>query len=399
MQRYLHALLALIFMVGCLSEKNTNHALVTIVAELPSEFASVVDMSEANIVLTNIQNGVSYKAKCDASGKAVFNAEYGFYEASLQYKLTVAGVMSIFNGRLENIQLYPGKDTPSEYTLNLIVAQTSQLIIKEFYYFGCKKDDNTNYSHDCYVTIYNNSDEVAYLDCLCLGMVNPMTSNSESKWKNANGELMDTIPMDQMAWSFPGNGTDYPLLPGNEVCIAYSAINHKAVHSNSIDLSKADYAFWTDEFDMSSTSVQQPALGVKYLNCMWRRSNTTKAFPIMTTAKALVLFRIPGMSPRDYGDNPVNAMLQPNSTGTLLYLIVHKDWILDGIECVTSASQAYKRLHPAEDAGYCYIEEGTGSSLAVIRKVEEEIDGRVVYADTNNSTEDMEKGTPTWKNK
>lgn len=398
MKRYLYTLLSLFFMAGCLSEEKINTA-VTIQTEIPAEYASIVDMSEVEMSLFNIHSGMTYKAKCDASGKAVFNVEYGFYEASLQFKQALDGIQNVFNGLLENIQLYPGEDIQSEYKMNLIVAQASQLIIKEFYYFGCKTNDNKNYTYDCYLTIYNNSDEVAYLDNLCVGMVSPMMSNSPSKFIR-NGELMDTIPLDQMAWSFPGSGTEHPIQPGEEIRIANSAINHKALHPNSVDNSKADYAFWTDEFDMSSNMVQQPTLGVKHLDCMWRRSNTTRAFPVYASAKAMILFRIPGMTPREYGNEPKHSMTQPNSTSTMLYMIVHKDWVLDGIECVTSATQANKRLNPAVDAGYYFIPNGaSGCGLAVMRKVEEVVDGRVVYMDTNNSTFDLESGEPTWKNK
>ena len=47
-----------------------------------------------------------------------------------------------------------------------------------------------------------------------------------------------------MAWQFPGTGTDYPLQPGEETIIAINAINHMDIASQSVDLSKADFAFW-----------------------------------------------------------------------------------------------------------------------------------------------------------
>lgn len=399
LKQYTTVLLTFLLCGGCL-EEGKIHTTVEIQVEAPAEFDGIIDFTQIDVSLFNTTSGMTYTAACDASGKATFQAEYGFYSASLQHKMPIDGVMNIFNGVASSLSVTPGEQSRFEFNMSLSVAKSSQLVFKEFYYFGCKSTTNTNYSADCYVSIYNNSDMVAYLDNLCIGMVSPMTSASASKFIKEDGSPMDVVPLDQMAWSFPGSGQDHPLLPGEDCVIAYSAINHNALHANAVDNSKADFAFWTDEFDMSSAQVQQPTLGVKYLNCMWRRTNTTRAFPITTTAKALVIFRTEGVTPRQFGDNPVNTITQPGVVSTTqLFLAVPKEWVLDGIECVTSSVKANKRLHPDVDAGYYFIDGGAnGCGKAVIRKVEEVINGRVVYADSNDSKHDLETTVPTRKN-
>ena len=402
MKKYIYSLLALFFMTGCLKDEKINTG-IQVQLDFPEEFA---DMDRTPIVvnLRNTSNGVQYKSNCDANGTASFNAEYGFYEANFQHKhIADDGVIHIFNGRFENIVLSRETEaqTATPFQMEIITATSAQVIIKEFYHFGCIGNDGKNYTYDTYLSIYNNSNKVAYLDSICIGMVTPMTSASPSKFVYDNGVLMDSIPLDQMAWQFAGTGKDYPLQPGEECVIAYSAINHKALHPNSIDLSKADYAFWTEEFDMSSAQVQKPAIGVKHLNCIWRTKTTTKAFPIANAAKAMILFKIEGVTAAQYVANPKNITKAPGGTSSSLdYLRIPKQWVLDGIECVTSADKNNKRLVTHVDAGYFFIEGGAaGCGLAAIRKVEEIVDGRIIYQDTNNSTLDLETTVPSWKNK
>ena len=389
-------------MTSCLKDEKIYTG-IQVQLDFPEEFA---DMDRTPIVvnLRNTSNGVQYKSNCDANGIASFNAEYGFYEANFQHKhIADDGVIHIFNGRFENIVL--SRETEAQaatpFPMEIITATTAQVIIKEFYHFGCIGNDGKNYTYDTYLSIYNNSNKVAYLDSICIGMVTPMTSNSPSKFVYNNGVLMDSIPLDQMAWQFPGTGKDYPLQPGEECVIAYSAINHKALHPNSIDLSKADYAFWTEKFDMSSAQVQKPAIGVKHLECIWRTKENTKAFPIANAAKAMILFKIEGVTAAQYVANPKNITKAPGGTSSSLdYLRIPKQWVLDGIECVTSADKNNKRLVTRVDAGYFFIEGGAaGCGLAAIRKVEEVVDGRIIYQDTNNSTLDLETAVPSWKNK
>ena len=78
--------------------------------------------------------------------------------------------------------------------------------------------------------------------------------------------------------------------------------------------------------------------------------------------------------------------------------MIPKDWVIDGVECVVSASSANKRIPNNIDAGFTYIPtKNLGNS--VCRKIDEIIDGRIIYVDTNNSSEDFEVVPNTFKNR
>ena len=69
--------------------------------------------------------------------------------------------------------------------------------------------------------------------------------------------------------------------------------------------------------------------------------------------------------------------------------MIPSDWVIDGVECVISRAQANKRLTTNVDAGFIFME-NQNEGLAVVRKIESVEGGRIVYRDTNNSSEDFE---------
>lgn len=393
---HIFSLMLFFLLTGCLKEERINIG-VRIKVNMPKEFEDV-NPEGMEIKLYSTTSELSYSSKCDAAGIAVFNVEYGFYEAVTQYRIKSGNTIDIFNGRMSRIALTKQTRDEETFSIELAHAQLQQLIIKEIYYGSCKKDDGSNYSggKDSYISIYNNSDEIAYLDSLCIGTVNPVTSNSASNFTNADGSLWDEIPLFMMAWQFPGKGKDYPLEPGKEVIIALNAINHTEISSHSVDLTKADFAFWNPVL----TSASVPAPGVQPLNLFWRNNGT--AFVISTTGPAIIIFKIPlsaADNAQSYAENPGNIKkdpIKPTAIGN--FLMIHKNWVIDGVECVISSSKAHKRIPDNIDAGFIYLPKNNlGNS--VCRKTEDIVEGRKIYMDSNNSSEDFEVVPNTFKNR
>lgn len=387
-------LLVVFLFTGCLKEEKMSIG-ARIKVNMPEGFENM-SPEGIDVKLYSTTSGLTYTSQCDASGIATFNVEYGFYEAVAQHRERGENTIDIFNGRMERIVLNENTKDGDTYTINLSHAKLQQLIIKEIYYAGCKKNDGKNiYKDDAYLSIYNNSDEVAYLDSLCIGTVNPVTSAKPSNFTKDDGSLWDEIPLFMMAWQFPGTGKDYPLQPGEETIIAINAINHADIASQSVDLSKANFAFW----DPLLTKTSVPAPGVKLLNMIWRTNGTS--FTISVTGPAMIIFKIPtsaAISAEAYAEDSRNLKQDPVTLAATQYLMIHKDWVIDGVECVTSTSKANKRIPNNIDAGFTYIPTSyLGNS--VCRKVDEIVDGRIIYMDTNNSSEDFEVVPNTFKNR
>lgn len=380
MKIYIYTLLTVFLFSGCLKEEKIN-TLVRVRVEMPEDFQDIA-LEGINVKLFNAASGLSYNASCNAEGIAEFSIEYGFYEGVVQHRESDGNAIHILNGRLGNIVVSAASDVTTMYRIPLSHAQLQKLIIKEIYYSGCKTADNKNYVRDSYLSVYNNSDETAYLDSVCIGFVQPMTSASKTNFLKEDGTLMDLLPVSMMAWQFPGTGKDYPLEPGEEAVIAINAVNHHERHPQSVDLSGVKFAFW----NVNLSQQEPPAQGVVPMTQIWKGSGTGYTFVV--SGPAFIMFKIEGNA-ADYVADAKNLMQDPVTHRGLWNLMIPKEWVIDGIECVMSAAKAYKRLTDNVDAGFCYVPKQY-QGMSVHRKVESVVDGRTVYMDTNNSSEDME---------
>lgn len=386
-QRFFLLLLSLF--TGC-SKEETN-PIIQIQVIPPGDYTPVYN--KIKVTLTNKETGFSYDAFCSPAGLASFYVEYGYYTASV-YHVTDTNV--VLSGRIENLSLLP-EQTSSPLPiaeLRLSKAQSNALIIKEVYYVGCRGRLSEPYSEDQYVILCNNSDETVYLDGVCIGMVDPINS-IDSPWVKYTE--MERIPINNMTWQFPGNGQDYPLLPGEETIIATNAVDHTGEeyhHANSIDLSKADWGFWD-----VSLSEQAISPGVTPMKLILKTSSEWK-YSFSVVGPTLILFKIQG-STEAYINNPKNREPRPQASNTnKRYLMIPTEWIMDCIDCVENAKQAsYKRVPNKLNHQATYIPDGAYSGKSLLRKKITNASGHAIYQDTNNSAQDMEVSVPTLKNR
>lgn len=359
---------------------------------LPPEGYSTLAFGEMEVTLTNKAQGTAYTSRCSAAGLASFNVEYGYYTASVHYQAS-SGL--IFSGRLESLPLLPEQgETAGTVNIQLIRSASNALVIKEIYYSGCKSAEGMMYLADQYVTLYNNSDTILYLDGLCVGVVDP--SNSlESPWLATSAE-MKRIPVNDLTWQFPGSGKEHPLQPGAETTIATNAINHSGgefQHVNSVDLSKVDWGFWDAALD------NQIEAGVKPMNLAAKLNSSTWLYSFPVIGPAFMIFSMQGTTVEDYANNPANLEPKPKATNpNKRYLMIPKEWVIDCIDCVAGFDQLPLKRVPNElDSGAAYLPLGAYSGKSLIRKKTINVDGRTIYQDTNNSTNDLEVSEPTLK--
>ncbi len=159
---------------------------------------------------------------------------------------------------------------------------------------GCfNEETGKSYTTDKYIILYNNSDQDAYLDSLCLGVVYPFnapTNGRLSDWVKPGGtsELRDSIPAASMVWMFPGTGKDNILEPGREVVLALNAIDHSASVQTSVNLGRPGY--WAIYDPIMTPSHATPEAGVKLLEGGIWKIGSAKAFVISNFSPGFFLY-------------------------------------------------------------------------------------------------------------
>ncbi|MDD2492239.1 MAG: hypothetical protein PHV12_08640, partial [Bacteroidales bacterium] len=237
MKRVLFIIIFSLTLAGCIKEvrrsaftEESLSSLIEVEVQMPSGYE--YNPEGVSLIFTDPISGLEFKGKTDINGKASIRVSHGSYNATAVVKhAEPGGVIYIFNGSLSKIRVSPKDSDVKSVKIPLNASVTSQIIIKEAYYGGAvNPNTGKNYAYDKHVIIYNNSDEIAYLDSLCFGMADPYNAPSAgrtSPWiKPGTTELRDSIPAVSMAWIFPGRGFDNPIQPGEEVVISMNAIDH-----------------------------------------------------------------------------------------------------------------------------------------------------------------------------
>ncbi|MGH7541893.1 MAG: hypothetical protein ACRELC_12920, partial [Gemmatimonadota bacterium] len=100
------------------------------------------------------------------------------------------------------------------------------------------------YLDGMYVEVYNNSDEVIFLDGLVFSTTYRLgfqdydhmpCSASQAVRSDSTGLYVGS------ALQFPGSGAEYPIFPGEAKVMAHSAIDHTPVHPELLNLENADF--------------------------------------------------------------------------------------------------------------------------------------------------------------
>lgn len=264
----------------------------------------------------------------------------------------------------------------ADMRIPLSASVLKSLLIAKIYYSGTRDNMDRTYTTDSYVEIFNNSDEVQYMDGKYLGLAESVSPAAYPAKDNP-----DSIYLRQVC-RFPGKGTDYPVAPGGSVVIAArSARDHRTSAATSVDLSGADFEVKAMEGSGNPDVPMLPLI-----------SNSTNILTLNLISgglNAVVLFET---------DEDVLAwpeVYQRGKTSGEMFRRMHRKFVTDGVECLRKPAQTApdvntKRLQGDIDAGYIVITAVNGyNHESVERKVARFEGGRYYLTDTNNSSADF----------
>jgi len=383
-------ILIYIFVLFILSSCMKNPEYKSYTAELKIDFGDDVPseyQEGAKVVLNNLNKSYSVEALTTPEGIVNFTGvEPGFYSATITHSFSANGCNVYING-LKNLDIFSSIID----TIPIVVSKTNAFIIKEYYYSGCLTPAGKQYLSDQYIEIYNNSETTQYVDGLSI-VEHESYGIGENYWTF----LPDDIVV-KMIWTIPGNGEEHPVGPGQSIILARDAINHKDDPNGNplcpVNLGDADFEFYV--YTASNADIDSPT-SPNLIEDLFTFRGTDVCFHVKG-GSAIALVSIPGGTNEEERKEFIsNNLIAKNNSGgssTRYYCKIPVENVLDAVEVVFDEPHAiYKRLPIELDAGYTYNEFGARSAKCLRRKVKEVIDGRTVYQDTNNSSEDFFKG-------
>ena len=354
------------------------------------------------VLATNTIDNTVDSVLTDATGVASFvDMAPGTYNvtASLTLSAEEAAAASGYyeeitlNGVENSVALMADATSTSAIELNGSAA--SSIVIKEFYYNGANYAAAGVLFKDQFVELYNNSSEVVYADGIYLASIVPQACGADDNDVAHNLDLSTYIYADRGA-QIPGNGTDYPINPGESIVIAFNAVDYTmggTYADYTVDNSTADLELYMVDwlasqgrtgnawFDVDNADVPN-------MNIIYHNIENYGFFTFYSVGASIAILKSDNISVAEE-----DLFLDPASSETtpLLYAKLPVADVIDGMDLLYDSESAdFKRLPASIDAGfnYCAV---SYSSQSVRRKVAKETaDGRKILMDTNNSTNDVE---------
>ena len=341
--------------------------------------------SGLKLILNNYTEGIRVEKELTSSTVEIGDLIPGMYSIVVSGKLkNKEGVWYYLNGSLVN---HPVLNHRATIDLPISGQKISPLVFKEIFYAGTANF----YFRNQFYEIYNNSEETLYLDDIYFANLYPTKATPILPvWPQEDG---DKYVYTDRIWKFPGNGTTYPLKPGESCVISQFAANHKLeiYNPNSpVDCSSSEF-----EFNMNNPKFpDQPAFDMEHVY-FDGKADKGRSPQYLTSifGGAYVIFKVPEGETYDPVNNPALQAKDQSSSSKKLYAKIPIEYVLDGVEAVDDETKVNaKRMPGVLDAGITTVG-ATYNSLGVARKkIGENPDGTPFLQDTNNSTEDFERG-------
>lgn len=268
----------------------------------------------------------------------------------------------------------------------------TSLIFSEIYVVGSLNATSTGGLRDSYFRIYNNTDEVIYADGIGIAessLTNAKTSTYEILTEANDRQKNFTAGA---IWVIPGDGTQYPIQPGESIKIVDQAFNWDNEVPGALDHSDADFE-WADDDprDTDNPAVENLLKWYSYSISIW--------MPFNLANHSYALVRFPeGMTSEQYLKDYYGPYDYVHTLGTIMrnqkaYLIPNS-WIIDGVNLSNNEMFVYGALGDAIDISYSPSSEVNKDPQRFGKVMRRKVtavreDGSAIYKDTNDSYNDF----------
>ncbi|WP_281232691.1 DUF4876 domain-containing protein [Flavobacterium gelatinilyticum] len=368
------------------NEGNRQSA-VTLTVVNPDDLSSV-SYSGLSVSFKELNTGKVTQSTSFTGNNLSISLAEGSYEISIdgkiKYEADGTSAEASVSGYKESVVI---TGSAASVSLNLFLKTTqSDFLIEEVFFTGTRTAEGKQYLGDKYFRIYNNTDKTLYADGLMIAQSEFMTTDKQEYTPNI---MAQSFAANAIA-VVPGNGTTYPIAPGEYFIIAEDAINHKEYNPNSMDMRPAAFEFYTEDAD----DVDNPAV-----------PNMENLFSSMVIHnrgfRSFVIARMPAAVSKtayltDYTyDYEYNLVFggETYPMGESVYSIPNA-WIIDAVNLSVESEFQWIVTAPSLDMGWTYCgkvdSDATRYGKSVRRKtLSTASNGKKILKDTNNSTVDF----------
>ena len=396
LKQFLTVALGLVLLNACKKDDNngipTEPLSVTFHLQAPDKVA-ITQYATLTLTLTELNKNEKVEKVYHNVSSSDFKLELsaGSYEVraagSVNYTQSGTTATGEVAGFVSKIDILTATTYTVPLSLKLSPSGDGDFIIEEIFFTGTATPEGKQYFGDQYIKLYNPTNKVLYADGLVLADSEFVTVTKIDYTPSVMAEAFTAGSMVQI----PGTGTQYPVQPGKSIVIAEQGINHKENNPNSIDLSKADFENFypprVKDVDGVGVTNNINLHGIFIFNNRGNRSYVIARFPEGTATATLQY---------DYEYKVATKLMQRQA------LKIPNNWIVDAVNLSTKTGFEWIVTSSSLDSGWAYVandEKDTSRyGKSVRRKVLSEKNGKPIFKDTNDSTEDFEiLTTPTLK--
>ncbi len=375
---------AVLAAAGCQKTEGTKVISVNVkVDETKIEAAGVPSPESYDVKLSNFSTGATVELQTENGIATAEGIVPGVYSVTVSGTQAKDGFTYTIAGTESNANLLNDGD---EVTVTVDAVKEAALVFKEIYYTGC----GDWYFRDQFYEIYNNSTEVAYADglCICETLYASSDKTIIYEWPIENA---DQYVFAKTIWQIPGEGTTYPVQPGESFVIAQWGTNHKAESlskgASPVDLSGAEFEAIEKETTTTTGIVLTDNAAVNMAKVV-EAGYAMSQWLTSVSGSRYVLFK--PAEPLKNEDFIVATNADYNGKGREIPI----SEVIDAVQAVSDeAGMSFLGLPTVLDAGGIWCS-GMYVKESIARKIKEtREDGTIVYQDTNNTTDDFEVKT------
>lgn len=356
---------------------------VTISINLPQEISEGTVIDEEYLF-----KNVSTDRTTTFSDKTDIELTPGLYDITYTAHVRLAnGVTSTMRAHAQSVQIREGNNSVTLTAYNTI--ESDDLIIAEVFNTGTTTASGAQI-RDSYIKLYNNTDHVLYADGLSF-----FESDFSTMQKyQYTPDIMDQAVIVRFLFTVPGNGTQFPVRPGEYFLMVDRANNNKLTNDLSFDLTHADCEWYDESSVASQQDTDNPDVPNMDKIYSYSRSITIldqaqRAFGIARISNPST-FTTDNVYKATYVLTTASGSFEMNKEG---YYIPNSE-VIDVVTLSPKDNYQWNVTSPALDCGWTWVaansSDKTRSFHAVRRKMLYlNADGKPVLKDTNNSTEDF----------